>query len=781
MRFKTYVELGRAVKAQNPGLSIDSETVGRKVALEGDYIIDEDPHWGNQVASALAEPFQAIQGMSEGITGTAADVSRQGGQGVAQGVSLGASGYLGRAVDQAMGGAADPQQMADLNSAPYAVGEFVGEIAGPYKAARGLFGRHIVGAANKWGRRVLAGAAEAGAVEGGKALFDEDKNVLSQAATGFTIGAIAETIVAGAVGGGRMGIERLIKPGAGEKINTKIVDWLTERGLPVVPTIARPHSNTMGVVQDKATQSAATMAIVQDVRQQLAGGLQRAKQTFINDVGGNAALKSPLEAGQALYHRVTGVGASLRDKTRSHYKDLAESEIGTVEIDPNLTFTRHLQDGTSVETDLWTSLREALGSHASKKPGSGQPGPLKVLHSIFTEARDAHKVQSREVFGQIEPGPLANLREGADDFQTIFKTESGGGSTFTRSEDFVPYKDYNYWWGITKRIGDLMDTSQYKKNKTVKRHVDSAYHAVQDAMDAQASRLDPNYETAIKSAREMASLSFAYRDLPLVQRITAAPKKYRSEEMVDEIFTNTETMRAAKEMLGPADFSQARQAYLRNLLDRSITFTEAEMKDAASFRKLWQQVVKKGGDTMDSQFMKEMFSEEGFVDHFTGEPIKAMTDGAEKRALMVEFYDMFRVIDGMLGDINPGQEAFGGAGTERGGLASFVNPSDVGGSWRKLKSYAFQLISTARLADEYFKPVDDNIFIAKAIPNWEGNLPAGGMQRMAGGALDALGVSGRKTANNFPSVTHAANVPSQISSGTRQATTSAGLSRIFND
>ena len=775
-RFATYVALGRAIKRRNPGITYDDEKVGRAVANQGGYIVEEDPHWANQVMSAIAEPFEAISGASESLFGAGYDLTRQTGMGVTSGATLGASEYAVDAIDRAMGnpGLSD----RDQKSMAYNAGELIGEIAGPYKTARGLFGKKLMGTSKTWGRRLLAGSAEAGAVEGGKAIFDSEKNVLSSAAVGFFVGGLGEGAVSGVVGAGRYGIDKLIKPGAGEKIATRVVDWLRERDLPVVPTIARPFSNVTAYVQEKATRSAAAMARVKHVQKQLHEGLSRAKETFINQVGGNAGTVSSLDAGRALYHRVTGVGAELRLRTRQHYDKLSESEIGTVEIDPNMKYGRLLEDGSVDETDLWTSLRSAMDGKTGgvnltegKKAPSGTPPPLKLLKSFWDEAREKHTMQTRTVRGETTPGPMTHTREGADDFQTIYQTESGPASQWSREEEFLPRQDYTYWWGMVKRIGSLMDTSQYKKNKSVKRQVDAAYHAVQDAIDFQASRLDPNYETSITAAREVAKASFEYADAPLVQKILAAPEKYRSEEMIDALFFNTETMQAAKRALGPADFEQSRQAYLRRVMDGTIEMGDADLGDVPAFRKLWAQLTKKGPNQMDSPFMRELFSDDGFVDPITGKTVQGV-GGEEKRALMVEWYEQFRAIDAMLGDLTTAGEAFGGAGTERGGLASFVDPSDLAGSLDKMKRLAFQLVSTARLADEYFKPPDENIFIYKTIPSWEGNVNAARLGKMGEAVMDALGVIDKTT--GWP-----VQLPSQISSSTRQAATSAALNRIL--
>ena len=102
------------------------------------------------------------------------------------------------------------------------MGEVIGEVAGPYKVAAGLFGNKIRKAgASAWGAadlgtsrllpRMLAGATESAVVEGGKASLQQEGDVISSAADGFITGGVSEGVVGGAMKAGREGLERKLR------------------------------------------------------------------------------------------------------------------------------------------------------------------------------------------------------------------------------------------------------------------------------------------------------------------------------------------------------------------------------------------------------------------------------------------------------------------------------------------------------------------------------------------------------------------------------------------
>ena len=148
---------------------------------------------------------------------------------------------------------------------------------------------------------------------------------------------------------------------------------------------------------------------------------------------------------------------------------------------------------------------------------------------------------------------------------------------------------------------------------------------------------------------------------------------------------------------------------------------------------------------------------------YKGTPLLNVTTmGAEKRALMQEFWDQFRNVDSMLSQLHGGADEFGGAGVERGGLGSFVNTESIAASFGKTKQLAFQLLATTRLGQEYFKPnPNENYFIFKKIPEWEGGIQVPEIIQEA--ARRMPGMSG---------------IPSQVGTSTRQAATSAALNRL---
>jgi len=765
--FTTYADLGEHIKRQNLSITLSDEQVGRWAAQKFDYTVLEQT--AGQILEPAAKIADAVSGFSRDVLRTGTDISRQSGSGIVSGASLGLGGVLSKTID--------PEGASrDQASFAYGAGELAGEVAGPYRTVAGLFGNTI-----RRGRgvvpRMVAGGTEAAVVEGGKASLQQEGDVISATWDGFLMGGLSEGVIGGAMKGGRKGLEWLIQPRKGEELATETIEWYASRGMPVPPTVARPYSNTMALMQQKASRSAAAMSIVKNIRGELAEGLTKAKTDFINAVGENAALKPPLEAGRALYDRVTDVSKFLREKMREHYKGVAESEVGSkVYIDPNMKFTP-VRDGVPAEEplDLWGIFRGALGTYADKYP-KNQPAPLRALHDLFQEAREKHTMQTRTVRGETAPGPMVHLRPGADDFQTIYQTESGPASQWSREEEFLPRQDYNYWWGVIKEIGNLMDTTQYKKNATVRRHVLEAYHGLQNAIDYQAIKFNPGFEGRITHAREAAKLSFEYDDLPMVNKVLAAPDDFRSEEMIDVLFRNTESVQATKRMLGPDDYDIARQAWLRTVLNRTLDIGEEVLEDRPRFRKLWQEISKKSGLGMDSQFIDEVFNEKNFVAMYSGKPLlNVTTAGAEKRELMQEFWDQFRSVDSMMSQLHGGAEDFGGAGLERGGLGSFVNVDAIAASFGTMKRLAFQLLATTRLGKEYFKRnPEDNYFIFKKIPEWEGgiDLPEFVQQKMR----DYIpGASGGPTA--FPS--QFPGIPSQISSSTRQAATSAALNRIL--
>tara|TARA_R110002051_G_scaffold4429_2_gene23569 strand:- start:1192 stop:3714 length:2523 start_codon:yes stop_codon:yes gene_type:complete len=818
-RFTDYAALGSYIKEQNPAIDLDDDRVGRAYVARFPDKYDVGPSMAKQISSAIAAPFGQISRFSSGrspglpdggidVLGTGADLLRRSAKGIVSGASLGLSDAINRGVGPGTG-PADNQDRQDRNSIAFGTGQLIAEVAGPYRLMRGLFGAKMAPKGATWARRALAGGSEAAAVEGSKGLIDDKKTVLESAAIGFLGGVASEAVVAGSVGAARMAADRLIKPAG--KYAKDVVEWLRELDMPVLPTIAYPMSNVTAAVQEKVQATAANMAAIKAVQHNLTAGLLRARERFIGQMGGNAGLKDPLESGQALYTRVTEVMEHLKAETRELYRGLSDTQVGLTSIHPNQKYQR-VVDGAEepTETTLWESFREALGDHADEFP-KDQPEPLKVLHRIFNKAKADHKTVDVTVSESTDPGkmvtqprrtapasstiinrghqrshlnpnqrfsPAAGQHTGVgpDDYQSIWKTESGGGSTFERAEVQLPLKTYNYWWGVTKKIGDQMDTPAYRENATVKRVVDSAYHAVQDAMDHQASQVSPTFSAAIIRARQQAQAHFAYRDLPLVKQTLSSPKRLRSAEMIDELFLNTETVLQSKRLLGPEEFNQARQAWLRNLLDRSVEIGMDELGDPVKFRGLWTQIAKKGGGGTDSQFIKEVFSEDNFFDYLKGEKIPAATGGEAKRELLTRFYDKFREIDDMIGQVAPGKEAFGGSGTERGGLASFVNPSDLAGTFAKWRALAFQLISSRRLGEEFFKENPaENIFMQKVIPNWEGNVNAMTMKKGGEWLLKRAGLTGPSMG-----VSRQLSLPSQISSPTRQATTSAGLSRLLN-
>ena len=749
-RFETFEALGKAVKADNPSITKDDITIGEIYAKKNpDKVIvgESDPSFMRGPAATGVPPslMSALQGGLDYANTVMApiktvadapfralDAIRGPTAGVASGMVMGVDKPIQAGMESVMGNA--PGSSMDRSGMGYLGGEIVGEIVGPYKIIGGILPNVARGATSGVIQRGVRSGVESAVVEGGKAVFRGDLNPFDDAAIGFGLGMAGDVVIGGLVRGGRAGLSKLIKPKAGEVIDEKMITWLQDHNLPVLPATVRRMSNLIPFIEQKITQNIALKAKMESAMLTLSNGLKSAKQDFITSVGENAALHTPLESGKALYDRIDDVYMHGKNEVAKRYNGLRATGMGEVEINPNAPYIRHMEDGSEHETSLWASLREAIGDNiADVKPQKEGPKINKYLHGLFQNLKSAHAPKTSTVSEPIVGSSF--LRPKAP--KSIERTVEG--------EDIV--QDYNWWWEQLQTMGEMLDTSAIKKSDKAKRKLLRAYHAIQDGIDGHASLKDPNYATAIGEARTLAQSNRAYGDIPLVKTIRSAEDKYRSEEMIDVIFRNQESVIEAKRILGPSDFDQARQAWLRSVMEDAVTKGDDLLKNPDDFGRLWENIGKKVGGDVDSPFVITVFSDEGFVvQNAMDTPLVADTGAAEKLEAFREFYDRFRAMDATIFRIRPRAQEFGGAGEQRGDPSKFVRPvaslKDGLAMLRPIRELGWSILTMKKLGKEYMKAPNENIFLLKDIPEWQGNVSLPAIVSRAKKGLFGTGVAG---------------------------------------
>ena len=634
-RYNTYAELGAAVKLNNPQLTKDDADVGRWYASRHNILVTEPPtgskHPMNafmdatkQMVETIATPFEAASNVAGEVDSWTQDV----GEGVASGISLGATERLRDFMGSGSQGGVPIPTAEERSPLGYATGEMIGEVMGPYQWAGKLLGmfagaakaahtlpmvakkalagqRTLMPNLNRFGPRVSMAAkigGEAGIVEGSKAALQTQdvSDAFINMATAVALGPIVPAI-AHSTGVGYKGlVEKWLHPRPGE-MDTGLLAFMDKWEIPRLVGQLRPSSPLVQATMRRLSATATTAREMMAMRSALEDGLESMQRNVVARLGDNAAVLPPTAAGKAIYEEMKGLRTFLKKQSKDAYDELRKTTVGQTRIRPNMDVTF-----------------ERLGDEGVVTTSSG---------SIFGELK--------KLVGQssaLASGPRKKIRKFYRDLLKFHKPAEGSTE--------VPLKTYDWWWEELQQVGEMMDSPKIQENRADMRLVKRVYHIVQDVIDAHAKAVSAEFDAAINQARKIHIESLTYAENPRLQAVmkltedTPGVTDYSS--VIGRLFSNADGVRDAKRLLGPEGFNQARQAWVRDLFWDSME-TKLGGETYISGRKFMTNIAKQPGG-MKGEFMEEMFTDRNFYDT-KAEPLQVNTYAAEKLAMMKEVFE----------------------------------------------------------------------------------------------------------------------------------------------
>lgn len=693
MPYPSYTVLGEEVKVVNPDIFNDwhPHRLGKAWHKWFPEIeVDDEHHWTKRLLP-IPGPEEALKsideslwgGMGQGLIGAADDF----GAGITSGASLG----LTDAARRLMG--VEPKGGFAYNS-----GRMVGEIAGPYKMLRPILGSTSVylRALKRFpdGARVVLAGAESGIVEGTKAAV-QGENPIDHLASGMILGMLPEGLYRFQGRIVRKGVSIVARPAPGE-IREDIIAPFKAQGVSFTPDIVRPESGTVNFILNRLSHTSFNRDIIAVKRGEMVEEMAALQNRILVNVGTNAEIvledgtskpTSALGAGEAILSSIRDTESSLRRRGESLYQELSASEIGKIDIHPSQSLMRKMEkDGEifSHEASLTGGLLDLVSAAQGK---SSQVKKFKILIRDIVRNSMPYSSVAPE-FGLQNPS----------------------------------YKSYDWWWTQLKDIGADMATTAVKKNPQAKALYARAYGLIQDVIDAQAGSISPEYDEIIKNARASWVAYRAFQEHPLVERMLKL-EKGDPEKGLALLFDSTSSTMDAKGLLGSEAYAAARQSWLRKLL--YDTTVKQKGLVYISGEKLYNS-LKKHTDDIDSEYIREIFSDEGFS-NVDGTPrLGTMTGGPVKLEMLMDLVKISQSIEESLRKLEGGQAMLGG-GAER--ATPGMITADLASGGAQTKQLLQNILVMRKITTEFVADPENNIFMGTAGPkplgDWMVRIPHG--------------------------------------------------------
>ena len=629
--YKTYQALGEAVLKENSDLSADALTVGKKyydmygkqdgiVVAEAESLSTAPPEGADDGGGFLGDAFNMLRGGVQEAQdiNTAAQAALRvspagrvvsGAEGFVDGMSVDATREIRERV---MG------QPTDDNWA-YETGAFVGELVGPFKLANKLF-RGVPALNNSMSGRVMKSGLEGGVVEGAKSVTDLDTDAgddFSNGAVAFGIDAALEGVVRGGQKAARRVKEWAMKTDVDEEL-VSLLDGLGLKGYYTPSQVTEGFSLLVAPLQHRVEQGGvATRKIWEMMQRKQQEAMNFLREGFIGNLG-DANTKTFTEVGGLIKESLDATASSLDDDWRKLSKKLAESGARDVEIDPNVRVKAEFLSGDIKEMTLYERFEEALGAEALKDNYLPPTSTHKKLGQFLKKWKKASNV---------------------------------GASGLTGG--WVQNQNYHYWWKQMQEVGKMFDDPKVKQSDGLRRAVGGVYHAIRDHIDAHAAAVSDTYRAGAAAYRAAWKVHDAFKKHPVYRKVrdrTDVDKLRHDEKIARDLLDSPEIMRQTKQILGPEAFDAMRQMWIRDLLHKSIK-QGATGNSYVNTSKLLERIHNTGLGDLDSEYMRELFSDENFFDP-AGNPILAQTGAAEKLDMFKDFIEKARRLDLMQQGLN---------------------------------------------------------------------------------------------------------------------------------